>query len=139
MGNGPGYRSVVEHGPMPWSRMLALLFAVGLAGSINVSARGDDCVAPERPPIPDGATATMDTMLAGQQAVKAFQDSNMAYMHCLERRFNAARERIDEAPDNDARADYARAVDAYTAAVSAEEEVAGAFNAELRAYRAAHR
>ena len=123
----------------PYWRPVAALAALLLVSAV----RAEECAAPARPAMPDGATATMDDMLAGQQAVKDFQASNMEYMHCLERNFNAAKAIVSNAADADARAiansEYEQAVEAYNAAVSAEEEVAGAFNVELREYRAANR
>lgn len=119
----------------------AILLAI--LWSLLTPARADDCVAPQRPVLPDGATATMDDMLAGQNAVKAFQASNMDYMHCLEQAFTTAKAAVSEAMSGDTRtianAEHSQAVEAYNAAVSAEEEVAGAFNIELREYRAANR
>ena len=82
-------------------------------------------------------------MLAGLKAVKAFQADNMAYMQCLERHFTRARGQANSAEDGNSRAladgAYRAAMDAYNAAVSAEEEVAGTFNVELREFRAARR
>ena len=91
--------------------------------------------------MPDGATASLDDMLAGQKAVKAFQASNTEYMKCLEDAFNAAEvnatDSADAATRAIAQAEYNESIEAYNAAVSVEEEVAGAFNVELRAYKAA--
>ena len=82
-------------------------------------------------------------MLQGQRAVKEFQTTNMDYMKCLEKDFSAAKDRAatasDEAVRSKAASDYQAAIDAYNAAVSTEEEVAGAFNIELREYKAANR
>jgi len=82
-------------------------------------------------------------MLKGQQAVKEFQARNTQYMHCLEATFSAskrtARDASDKARRELAESSYAEALEAFNAAVSAEEAVAGAFNIELRRYKAAHR
>ena len=104
-------------------------------------AAADDCAAPEVPQLPDGATSTMEQMLAGQKAVKAFQVANLEYMGCLEAGLNAAEQAVKSAAEDekaDAQAAYDKAVDAYNAAVSREEEVAGQFNTEIREYKAAN-
>ncbi len=104
-------------------------------------ATADDCVSPEVPQLPDGATSTMEQMLAGQKAVKAFQAANLEYMGCLEAGLNAAEQAVKSASEDgkaDAEAAYDKAVDAYNAAVSREEEVAGQFNTEIREYKAAN-
>jgi hypothetical protein len=82
-------------------------------------------------------------MIAGQQAVKTFQAENMTYMKCLEDDFGAAEAAVKATADSAEKAlaedAYAKAVEAYNEAVSTEEAVAGAFNIELREYKAANR
>lgn len=109
-------------------------------GSANVMA--DDCNGPEAPSLPDGTTASMEDMLTGQKAVKAYQTANLDYMGCLEKVFTAAEaaalESDSEGEKEASQATYQEAVDAYNAAVSEEEEVAGQFNTEIRAYKEAN-
>jgi hypothetical protein len=104
-------------------------------------ALADDCTKPEAPAVPDGASSTMDQMIAGQKAVKAFQASNIEYMACLEPGVSAAGEQMTNAT-GDAKAAAKEAYDekeaAYNAAVSAEESVADNFNVAIRAYKAAN-
>ena len=104
-------------------------------------ALADDCANPSAPTIPEGASATMDQMIAGQKAVKAFQAANIEYMACLEPGISAAEEQAANA-SGDAKAAAKEAYEeteaAYNAAVSAEESVAGDFNAAIRDYKAAN-
>ena len=101
-----------------------------------------DCSAPEAPALPDGATSTMEQMLEGQKAVKAFQAANLEYMGCLEADFTAADAVVNSDASEEekaaAKAKYDKDVEAYNAAVSKEEEVAGQFNTEIREYKAAN-
>lgn len=104
-------------------------------------ALADDCVNPEAPAVPDGASSTMDQMIAGQKAVKAFQASNIEYMACLEPGITAAGEQMETASGDEkaaAKEAYSEKEAAYNAAVSAEESVAGDFNVAIRAYKAAN-
>jgi hypothetical protein len=78
----------------------------------STASIADDCTAPPSPTPPDGATASMEQMLAGQKAVKAFQAANTDYRSCLD--------------------------PLVTASVSAEEEVANEFNVALREYKEAN-
>jgi hypothetical protein len=113
---------------------------VGLA-LYSASTLAEDCVAPDAPQIPDGATSTMEQMLAGQKAVKAFQAANIEYMGCLESGLSAAEAALKDAAEDDqpaAKTKYDSAVEAYNSAVSKEEEVAGQFNTEIREYKAAN-
>lgn len=139
----------MKHSPtqssrIPFSMLTIAALALSLGGTLASTAHADDqCQKPGQPLVPDGSEATMEAMLAGQKAVKAFQASNMEYMQCLEARYSAAEADAKSASDEDskalAQADYARSIDAYNAAVSAEEAVAEKFNVALRAYKAANK
>ena len=115
----------------------SLLAVLALGSSMAMA----ECVQPESPTLPDGSSATMDDMIAGQQAVKAFQAANLEYMGCLETQFTAAKKTIEEGKASDAealKAAYEKDVEAYNEAVSAEEALAGQFNTEIREFRAAN-
>ena len=108
---------------------------------VAAPALAQDCDQPEAPTMPDGASSTMEDMLAGQKAVKAFQAANIDYMSCVEEAMNAAEVAVTEASDDDkaaAQETVAKLVETYNAAVSVEEEVAGQFNTEIREYKAAN-
>ena len=108
---------------------------------VATPALAQDCDQPEAPTMPDGASSTMEDMLAGQKAVKAFQSANIDYLSCVEKAMNAAEAAAKEAGDDDkaaAQETYAKLVETYNAAVSVEEEVAGQFNTEIREYKAAN-
>jgi|TARA_B110000238_G_scaffold134477_1_gene144859 hypothetical protein len=100
-----------------------------------------ECMMPEAPTLPQGATSTMEDMIAGQSTVKKFQADNIAYMGCLEKSFNEAEAASKKGTKEDkaaATAAYDNAVNEYNNAVSKEEEVAGQFNTEIREYKAAN-
>jgi len=108
---------------------------------VATPALAQDCDMPEAPAMPDGASSTMEDMLAGQKAVKAFQAANIDYMACVEMAMNAAETAAQEASEDNksaAKETYADLVETYNAAVSVEEEVAGQFNTEIREYKAAN-
>jgi hypothetical protein len=112
------------------------LLGIALTSSFAIA---DDCVKPDAPTIPDGASATMEQMLAGQKAVKAFQAANLEYMGCLEPLVSAAQANLQDGKGSEeAVAAYKKLEETYNAAVSMEEEVAGAFNAQIKAYKAAN-
>ncbi|MFV0276468.1 MAG: hypothetical protein ACK5HY_04690 [Parahaliea sp.] len=119
---------------------LTFAFAAITLGSSLAMA---DCPKPEMPTMPDGASAKMEDMLQGQKAVKTFQTANVDYMKCLEELFNSAEAKIKSGKltGDDLESTqkiYSEAVDAYNAAVSSEETMAGRFNAAIRAYKAAN-
>jgi hypothetical protein len=114
------------------------LAMIGLAlGTANTVAA--ECTAPDVPDVADGATATMEQMMAGQKAVKEFQATNLNYMSCLDPLIEAAKTAATEDGASDADKATVKALeDQYNAAVSREEEVAGQFNTEIREYKAAN-
>ena len=120
-------------------KILAQAILVAAMGTAHVQA---DCEAPDEPKLPDGANASMQDMLDGQESVKTFQSANMDYLKCLEAAFADAEQTAKNADDKKeaakAMATYAEAVDAYNAAVAREESVAGEFNTEIREYKAAN-
>ncbi len=110
-----------------------------ILGSSMASAA--DCVNPDAPSIPEGASSTMEQMIAGQKAVKAFQATNIEYMSCLETRINEAEASFaatDGAEKEASQKISSESADAYNQAVSAEESVASAFNSAIRDYKAAN-
>lgn len=97
--------------------------AVG-AGISQVTAR---CTAPEAAPsMVDGATATLDEMVEIQTAVRAYLDTSDAYVSCLA-----------GVLDEDELADGQRplVIAAHNDTIKAMEDVAEAFNEQVRAFR----
>ncbi|PLW70926.1 hypothetical protein [Pseudohalioglobus lutimaris] len=117
---------------MQFIKYTAIALALGAAPAFAA-----ECTAPASPTLPDGASSSMDDMLSGQQAVKAFQAANLEYMKCLEPSLAEAEAAV-KAGDEGAEARYQQAQETYNAAVSAEESVAGQFNTEIREYKAAN-
>lgn len=110
--------------------------ALGLALGSTVSW-ADNCTMPAVPELPDGTSSTMEQMLAGQKAVKTFQAANLEYMGCLEPGLAQAQVNV-KGGDETAMETYQQLQESYNAAVSMEEEVAGEFNTQIRAYKAAN-
>jgi hypothetical protein len=112
----------------------ALLLA---AAFTSTGALADECNLGDMPTLPSGATASMEEMVAGQQAVKAFQTEAQTYRSCLDEEMNTIREAADDGDKTSAEA-FKTLTDAYNASVAAEEEMANEFNAQIREYKAAN-
>ena len=105
----------------------------------STASIADDCTAPPPPAAPDGATASMEQMLAGQKAVKDYQAANTDYRACLDPLVDAAQvAAAGDSPGPDLEATLAQLNGDYNASVSAEEEVANQFNVALREYKKAN-
>ncbi len=112
------------------------LVLVGLALGSAASMAGE-CTAPSLPTLPDGATATMEQMLAGQKAVKDYQASNTEYRACLDPQVAAAEvAAAGDSPSEEAQAALKKLNEDYNGSVSKEEELALKFNEALKAYKA---
>ena len=105
----------------------------------STTSIAQDCAAPAVPTLPEGATATMDQMVAGQQAVKAFQAANLEYMNCMDPVITAATNaaKAEDASD-ESKVAAKQLEEQYNAAVSKEEQLAGQFNAALKEFKAAN-
>lgn len=114
------------------------LALIGLALGSAVSI-ADECTTPPLPTLPDGATASMEQMLAGQKAVKDFQSANSEYRTCLEPKVAAAEvAAAGDSPGPELQETLKQLNDDYNASVSTEEELATKFNTALREYKAAN-
>lgn len=111
-------------------------FALALSTTASFA---DDCTAPAAPALPDGATATLEEMLAGQQAVKEYQAANTEYRSCLEPKVTAAQTAAaGDSPGPEVVEALQKLNEDYNASVSEEEKVAEEFNTELRQYKEAN-
>ncbi len=105
----------------------------------SAASFAQDCTAPDAPTLPDGATATLEQMLAGQKAVKDFQAMNTEYRTCLEPKIAAAETAAaGDSPGPELVEALKNLTDEYNASVSKEEELATQFNTELREYKEAN-
>jgi hypothetical protein len=114
------------------------LAVFGLALS-SVASFADDCAVPTFPALPDGNTATLEQMLAGQKAVKDFQATNTEYRTCLEPQIAAAETAAaGDSPGPELVEALKVLNEEYNGSVSKEEELAAEFNTALREYKEAN-
>ncbi len=114
------------------------LALIGLALG-SAASMADDCTAPALPTLPDGATAKLEEMLAGQKAVKDYQAANSLYRTCLEPKVSAAEvAAAGDSPGPELVAALKALNDEYNASVSREEGLATDFNTELAEYKEAN-
>ncbi len=137
----PGGLLIFQNYPLNKALIMKLSAVMVLVLTASGPLLAAECINPEAPSLPKGAKASMEQMLDGQKAVKAFQSANIEYMNCLEKQFMDAEARAKEGTEDEraaAQAEYANALEAYNTAVSREESVAGQFNTEIRAYKEAN-
>ena len=117
---------VKTEGMRPMKRVLAIA-TLGVMMSLAVPAAAE-CVRPGEPDLPDGATATKETMIAAVKAVRAYQKELVTFRECLDSERAAAGEEATE----EQLLTWTRR---YNASVDAEEAFVNRFNEEIRAYK----
>ena len=97
---------------------------------------GADCAYPQKPAqLPDGNTASLEEMIAGQKAVRQFDADVTSFTKCLDDA--AAKELADPNLTEEQRKQIkARQAQQNNAAVDEVSELAARFNDQLRAYKA---
>jgi predicted outer membrane protein len=136
MRTAPAVMGVVinEHVGDFMKQMYALLAMVGCMAAIQAHA---ECVYPPAPAaLPDGKTASEAEMVAGMQAVKAYDKAVNEYLACLDTEKQAALSSMG----TDAPKDQIQQVNSihskkYNAAVQELEQRAANFNEQVRAYK----
>ena len=113
------------------------LLTAAAAFIFSSSVMANDCKQPSVPDVPNGAEASLDIMISGQKAVKAFQADAQGYRGCLEAVLEDIKSTAEEG-DKEAAAAFKAATDAYNASVAAEEKLASDFNSAIQAYKAAN-
>ncbi len=95
-----------------------------------------DCTYPQKPAqLPDGHTATLEEMIAGQKAVRQFDADVTAFTKCLDEA--ASTELADpNLTEEQKKQIKARQATQNNAAVDEVSELAARFNEQLRAYKA---
>jgi hypothetical protein len=97
-----------------------------------------DCSYPPAPShLPDGNTATLSEMLAGQQAVKSYNEQMMAYLSCIKlERDNSMAQSGGKLTKKQQQAIEAIEIQKHNAAVDQLTTVANQFNAQVKIFKA---
>jgi hypothetical protein len=96
------------------------------------------CTYPKAPDsLPDGATATLEQMVAAQKAVKQFDQEITAYTSCIKLEHDATLSKEGEKMTDEQKAEMSRVqVQKHNAAVEEDEALAARFNEQVKAFKA---
>jgi hypothetical protein len=97
------------------------------------------CDYPARVDMPDGVTASKETMIAGQKDVKAYMAAMDDYLSCIESEEAAAVLSLGEIDEDTKRQREEMFNKKYNAAVEQMNLVAEEFNVQVRAYKDVNR
>ena len=112
--------------------LLTIAFAAATAAAYA------DCPYPQAPTkIPDGATATLDDMVAGQKAVNAYQKAINDYTACIDKELDDALKKGGDKLKPEQKADMQRVeAQKHNAAVDQLQAIADRFNEQVKVYKA---
>ena len=115
--------------------MKALLAMVLAATAAPVFA---DCPYPQAPSkIPDGATATLEEMVAGQKAVNAYQKAINDYTACIDKELEDSLAKGGDKLKPEQKTDMQRVeAQKHNAAVDQLQAIADRFNEQVKVYKA---
>jgi len=118
--------------------MKSLLAAVAVAAAALAPAAYADCTYPQAPShLPDGSTATLAEMLAGQKVVQSYNEQMTAYLSCIKLERDS---RVAQAGANLTKQQKqeleAIEIQKNNAAVDQLHSVADQFNAQVRIFKA---
>ena len=114
------------------------LLALAAATALSAGAAYADCPYPAAPDkLPDGATATMQDMLAGQKAVGEYNKAITEYMSCIDKEVDDAVAKAGDKLKPEQKADMQRiATQKHNAAFEQLQTVADRFNEQVKVFKA---
>jgi hypothetical protein len=113
------------------------LAAIALTTALSGAAYAD-CPYPAAPTnLPDGRTATMEDMLAGQKSVKEYQKAIDDYVACIDKELDASIASAGDKLKPQQKTDMQKMeAQKHNAAVDQEQSVADRFNEQVKIYKA---
>jgi hypothetical protein len=114
------------------------LLAMALGAAWLSGAAYADCTYPPAPTkLPDGASATLEEMVAGQKAVKEYDTAIKAYVDCIDKELE---EKISKGGDKlkpEQKTDMQKVeAQKHNAAIDQLQSVADRFNEQVKVYKA---
>jgi hypothetical protein len=111
--------------------------SVDLVGRATIAIQA--CTLPSPPTSPDGATASLNQMLAARSDFQAYDAATNAYVHCVD----AAIQKISQDPSTGASKEDLESltrfgVRAHNTAIDEEQAHVDQFNVQLRSYKDKH-
>ena len=114
------------------------LLAMAFAAALTAGPAFADCPYPAAPDkLPDGATATLEQMLAGQKAVQAYEKAINEYNACIDKALDDAIAKGGDQLKPQQKTDMQRVeAQKHNAAVDQLQSVADRFNEQVKIFKA---
>ena len=112
------------------------LLSLAVVAALGAGPAFAACTYPKAPDgIPDGGTSTLEQMLVGQRAVKAFDAAITEYQACLEKEHNDALAANPDLTEDQRKERASILTQKMNAAVDEAQALADQLNAQIRIYR----
>ncbi len=114
------------------------LLAFAATAALSAGAACADCPYPAAPDkLPDGATASLQDMLAGQKAVGEYNKSVNDYVACIDKELGDALAKAGDKIKPEQKADMQRVeTQKHNAAIDQLQTVADRFNEQVKVFKA---
>ena len=114
------------------------LLAFAATAALSAGAAYADCPYPAAPDkLPDGATATLQDMLAGQKAVGEYNKSVNDYVACIDKELEDSLAKAGDKIKPEQKADMQRVeTQKHNAAIDQLQSVADRFNEQVKVFKA---
>ncbi len=117
---------------------MKVLAAIAFTAALSAGTAYADCPYPPAPTnLPDGRTATLDDMLAGQKTVKEYQKAIDDYVACIDKELDAQIAKGGDSLKPQQKADLQHVeAQKHNAAIDQEQAVADRFNEQVKVFKA---
>ena len=114
------------------------LFALAATAALTAGPVYADCSYPAAPDkLPDGATATLEQMVAGQKAVKAYDKAINDYVACIDKGLEDAIAKAGDQLKPQQKADMQKVeAQKHNAAIDQLQSIADRFNEQVKVFMA---
>lgn len=114
------------------------LFAMALTAALMAAPVHADCPYPPAPDkLPDGSSATMDEMVAGQKAVKAYDKAINDYVTCIDHELDEAiKKGGDQLKPQQKEGMQKLEMQKHNAAIDQLQSIADRFNEQVKVFKA---
>ena len=114
------------------------LFAMALAAALTAAPVHADCPYPAAPDkLPDGYSATLEDMVAGQKAVRAYDKAINDYVACIDHELDEAIKKGGEQLKPQQKTDMQHVeAQKHNAAIDQLQSVADRFNEQVKVFKA---
>jgi hypothetical protein len=114
------------------------LFAMALTAALTAAPVYADCPYPAAPEkLPDGASATLEEMVAGQKAVKVYDKAINDYVACIDRELDEAIKKGGDQLKPQQKTDMQHVeAQKHNAAIDQLQSIADRFNEQVKVFKA---